>query len=239
MKKLLFVLACAASLGLWISCNNGAQELDVTLHGGMDDKTYTNVGTVTAKKITMVTRKAGKVLRDSNDNIVKPTDGKDYYRGWEYDKTEGEDVEYWFYNEWDAGTDVTFDSASVSWSNNVGVWSEGFTTGHENVSNAKYYDFNFKLINDDGKLDHWFSIQKSGDVYQFGNDNAYEYGTAELSVSGDLEGNFEIATLKKLDSKYTDYKRMRLDKWTYDEVTEEYKPYTGVYYLTNVKFTKN
>ncbi len=56
MKKLLLVLACAASLGLWMSCENEPQELDVTLHSGLSNDYYKNHGTATATKVTMVTK---------------------------------------------------------------------------------------------------------------------------------------------------------------------------------------
>lgn len=286
MKKLLFVLVCAASLGFWMSCNNGAQELDITLHSGVDKKSYSNAGTVTAKKVTMVTHKGAKVTLDTNSKVIVPTDRKDYYIGDVFEKgTDGvvTKVQYWFYNDWDAGTDIAADKAYVSWESNVWYENDGASGGKENVSNTKEYKFSFGTHNDD--VDFWVElpIQKNGSVYQYigsykswqpdeyGNYHEYEfwydneYGTAALEVSGNLEGDFTIGTfVKKLDSKYGEKeegenygrgnKYTRLDARTvYEEYSyfngEEYvteyrdpedvEQNTGVYYLTNVKFTKN
>lgn len=264
MKKIALVLACAASLGLWISCDNGAQDLDITLHSGVDKKNYDNKGTVTAKKITMVTHKGVAVMFDGELPINKPTDRNDYYRQPEYgyDK-EGKitSVEYWFYNDWDDGTDVTFDNAFVSWESNVSY--NGYadaSTGTENVTNAKIYQFGLGVINNDENLWNEILIQKSGNVYQYAWDaNKKEdykdtYGSAALEVSGNLEGNFTIGTfLKKLDAKYykinddgklTGDKYSRLDEHLEidEKDSEKLKPIeqnTSVYYYTDVKFTKN
>lgn len=225
MKKLLFVLACAASLGLWISCNNEAQELDVTLHSGVDTKEYNNAGKVTAKKVTMVTKRGAKVAYDDKGKITIPTDRKDYYIGWV--KTLSEDGKklsseaYWFYNDWDSGEDITFDKAHVSWGDNVWYDNDGASSGKENVSNSKTYNFSFGSHNDVVDAWHNVGIMKSGNVYQYdgsyreyyednyGREQWYDvhydtiYGTAALDVSGNLEGDFTIGTLlKKLDSLY-------------------------------------
>lgn len=231
MKKLLFVLVCAASLGFWMSCNNGAQELDVTLHSGVDTKSYQNEGTVTAKKVTMVTKRGAEVTYDKDGNRIKPADSK-YYYDTVQTLTNGvlESKEYWFYNEWDAGQDITFDRAFVKWSDNVSYNGKDASGGNEYVSNAKTYSFDFHRINDDGWVGCNVILDKSGDkVYQRTEDDWYNnFGTAALEVSGNLEGNFEIKTLlKKLDSKYYDenqygefsgVKYYRLDERTVYEV---------------------
>lgn len=231
MKKLLFVLVCAASLGFWMSCNDGTQELDVTLHSGVDRKEYSNAGTVTAKKVTMVTKRGDKVTYDKDGKRIKPADST-YYYGTVQKLSEGklEIEEYWFYNEWDVGTDITFDRAFVNWSSNVWYENDGASGGKENVSNSKEYFFNFHRIDDDGLIGGNVILDKSGDkVYQRTEDDWYApFGTAALEVSGDLEGNFEIKTLlKKLDSEYyyenqygefSGVKYQRLDERTVYEI---------------------
>ena len=219
MKKLLFVLACAASLGLWISCNNEAQELDVTLHSGVDTKKYDNSGKVTAKKVTMVTKRGAKVALDDKDKIIIPTDRKDYYIGWvETLSEDGKKLSseaYWFYNEWDSGEDITFDKAYMSWEDNVSYYGDGASSGKETVSNGKTYKFSFGSHNDVVDTWHEVGIMKSGNVYQYDGGyrgeldwDGYEYcdsffGTTALDVSGNLEGDFTIGILlKKLDSLY-------------------------------------
>lgn len=300
MKKLLFVLVCAASLGFWMSCSNETQELDVTLHSGVDTKEYSNAGTVAAKKMTMVTHKGAKVEYKDGKVANKPTDRDDYYisvvEELSADKKSVKYNEYWFYNDWDSGTDIAADKAYVSWESNVSYNNDGASSGKENVSNSKTYNFSFGTHNDD--VDFWIElpIQKNGSVYQYTGsytsrqpdeygsyrevkiyyDNVY--GTAALEVSGNLEGDFTIGTfVKKLDSKYgekeegEDYgngdKYQRLDERTvYEPIKEDvydddgypvYDEYgrpatvvtgyrakkisanTSVYYLKDVKFTKN
>ena len=265
MKKIALVLACAASLGLWISCDNGAQDLDITLHSGVDKKTYDNKGTVTAKKVTMVTHKGVAVIFEEGTTVPinKPTDRNDYYQAAEYgyDK-DGKVVEtqYWFYNDWDDGTDVTLDNAFVSWESNVSYnnYYADASTGTENVTNAKMYQFGLGVQNNDISLWNEIYIQKSGDVYQYGGywndreDRWYDYkstyGSTKLEVSGDIESNFTIGTfLKKLDAEYftkdasgkmTGDKYRRLDKHL-DYDGKEVEQNTSVYYYTDVKFTKN
>lgn len=222
MKKLLFVLACAASLGLWISCNNGEQELDVTLHSGVDTKEYNNAGKVTATKVTMVTKRGGKVTLNDKNEIVIPTDRDDYYIGTVQTLSEdGKKVsyeKYWFYNDWDDGEEITFDKAYVHWDDNVWYDGDGASAGKEDVSNKKTYKFSFGAHNDVVDVWHDVVIMKSGNVYQYDGsyydyDDYYEekreifydnlYGTAALDVSGNLEGDFTIGTLlKKLDFRY-------------------------------------
>lgn len=240
MKKIALVLACAASLGLWISCDNGAQDLDITLHSGVDKKTYDNKGTVTAKKVTMVTNRGEKVAYDSNGKIIVPTDRKDYYIGvvqeLSADEKSVEDTNYWFYNDWDGGTDVTLDNAFVSWESNVSYNNYAdASTGTENVTNAKMYQFGLGVQNNDISLWNEIYIQKSGDVYQYGGywndregrwyDYKSTYGSTKLEVSGDMESNFTIGTfLKKLDAEYGEKeegknygegkKYQRLDEYT-------------------------
>ncbi len=231
MKKIALVLACAASLGLWISCNNEAQELDITLHSGVDTKSYYNAGTVTAKKVTMVTIRGEEVKRDTNGEIAnKPTDNK-YYRDWVQTlSSDGKKLttkEYWFYNDWNAGEDITLDNAFVSWNSNVSYSGDGASSGNESVSNSKTYKFGLGVSNNDVYLWNETYIKKSGDIYQYDGywDNWGErwvdyqntYGSAKLDISGSLEGNFTIGTLlKKLDSKYShedDYGELRGDKY--------------------------
>lgn len=293
MKKLLFVLVCAASLGFWMSCSNETQELDVTLHSGVDTKEYSNAGTVAAKKMTMVTHKGAKVEYKDGKVANKPTDRDDYYisvvEELSADKKSVKYNEYWFYNDWDSGTDIAADKAYVSWESNVSYNNDGASSGKENVSNSKTYNFSFGTHNDD--VDFWIElpIQKNGSVYQYTGsytsrqpdeygsyrevkiyyDNVY--GTAALEVSGNLEGDFTIGTfVKKLDSKYGEKKEgenygygvkyRRLDERTVYEPIEDYKydeelgesvpvvigyeaekisADTSVYYLKDVKFTKN
>ena len=252
MKKLLFVLACAASLGLWISCNNEAQELDVTLHSGVDMKEYNNAGKVTAKKVTMVTKRGAKVAYDDKGKIIIPTDRKDYYI--DEVQTLSEDGKklsseaYWFYNDWEAGEEITFDKAYVSWGDNVWYDGDGASAGKENVSNKKTYKFSFGAHNDVVDTWHDVEIMKSGSVYQYDgsyrvyyyDNNGYErwydeyydtiYGTAALDVSGNLEGDFTIGTLlKKLDSRYGEKEEGEIEGWgdKYErlDARTEYEPY--------------
>ena len=271
MKKLLMVLACVASLGLWMSCENESQELDVTLHSGVDTKNYSNRGTVTATKVTMVTTRGAEVTRDDNDKITnQPTDKKYYRDTVQTLSNDGKKVykEYWFFNDWNAGETITFDMASVSWSDNVTYNTEyaaNGSVGTETVSNAKSYTFAFSLINNNDALGNSVCIVKSGDVYQYGN-NTNTYGTAKLDVKGNMEGNFTIGTLlKALDSNYSEedeygelrgFKYTRLDErtvyeernghydsdsgeWVYEYVTRKIPANTSVYYLKDVSFTKN
>lgn len=160
MKKLLFVLVCAASLGFWMSCSNETQELDVTLHSGVDTKEYSNAGTVAAKKMTMVTHKGAKVEYKDGKVANKPTDRDDYYisvvEELSADKKSVKHNEYWFYNDWDSGTDIAADKAFVSWSSNVWYESDGASSGKENVSNTKEYKFSFGTHNDD--VDFWIEL---------------------------------------------------------------------------------
>lgn len=245
MKKLLLVLACTASLGLWMSCENEPQELDVTLHSGVDTKVYANAGTVTAKKVTMVTTRGEEVKRDENGKITNEPKDKKYYIGTvqtlSEDGKELEEKDYWFSNDWDAGKPITFDMARVTWYDNVN-YNESGSVGTEYVSNTKSYTFSFSLINNDENLRKAVYIQKNGDVYQYDDDMSRTYGTAKLDVTGNLEGNFTIGTLlKKFDSAYysediygnlSGTKYTRLDERTEYErryISSEYNSETGSY----------
>ncbi|MDE6705027.1 MAG: hypothetical protein K2J81_03890 [Treponemataceae bacterium] len=244
MKKLLLVLACAASLGLWMSCENEPQELDVTLHSGVDTKTYANAGTVTATKVTMVTTRGEEVKYDDNDKITNQPTDKKYYIGTVQTLSEdGKEIvrkKYWFSNDWNAGESITFDMASVSWDDNVSYnvknGADG-SVGIETVSNAKLYTFSFNVIDNNGTVGSTVRIVKSGDVYQYNNDIDL-YGTAKLDVKGSMEGNFTIGTLlKALDSNYSEEdkygelggsKYTRLDERTvYEERNGHYDSDSG------------
>ena len=256
MKKLLFVLACAASLGLWISCNNGAQDVNLKLDTGLIEKGYTNYGTVTATKVTMVTKNTGiKVTYDGDyEPNNKPAGDKDYYISSVYKKeSTGEvvyDGSYWFYNEWDAGTEVTFESASVSWGSNVGYDRDGIV-GYENVSNGKMYRFLLENKDDVTAFKREYALLACGNVVtlQYNDYTDYnwnsgtyirqDFSTTPLNVDGSLEGSFTIkGSLKARDWCYDDYKKIRFDVHL-DSDGEKIEPYGGVYYLKDVKFTKN
>lgn len=230
MKKLLFVLACAASLGLWISCNNEAQDVNLKIDTAMVEKEYTNYGTVTATKVTMVTKRGVKVAYDDKGKITIPTDRKDYYIDWvETLSEDGKKLSseaYWFYNDWDSGTEVTFDAAKIEWSDSVGYWDG---VAHEEVSNGKCYKFRFYVVNDDMDFSDYFKILNKGSgVYQY-YDDTESYGTAVLDVSGNLEGDFTIGTLrKKLDSLYGEKEEGATygwgDKYERLDARTEYEP---------------
>lgn len=254
MKKLLFVLVCAASLGFWMSCNNGAQELDVTLHGGSVEKSYVNYGKVTATKVTMVTKQTTtKVTYDDNYRPNnKPAGDKEYYPGVVYkansDGVTTYDGMYWFYNEWDAGTEVTFEVATVSWSDNINYSEDGIVK-YEDVKNGKYYNFNLENRDDVTGLLRQYRLLASGNIvtpqyntytdYNWGESISQDFSTAPLNVDGSLEGNFTInGSLKCRDWCYNDYKTRRFDV-RIDSDGDKIEPYAGVYYLKDVKFTKN
>ncbi|MBD5447020.1 MAG: hypothetical protein HDR32_04605 [Treponema sp.] len=273
MKKLLLVLACAASLGLWMSCENESQELDVTLHSGLIKDSYTNYGTAKATKVTMVTKNTNiKVTYTEDDyNPIPnnmPKDNKGYYIGTvetlktESDVTSVERTSYWFYNEWDSGTQVEFDYALITWSGDVSYTtgspstSENNIVGNNKVSNGKTYRLSLSKENDKDELYKDYSLLASGGTVKITNGN---YGTASFAMTGSLEGNFAInASLKELDERYEYYLKpadirsgQRFDeRTTYDyefNYTNGEREYvatkipadTSVYYLKDVSFTKN
>lgn len=244
-----------------MSCENELQELDVTLHSGVDTKTYSNMGTATATKVTMVTTRGAEVKRDDNGKITNQPTDKKYYRDTVTTLSEDGKVvckEYWFSNDWNAGEAITFDMASVSWDDNVSYnvknGADG-SVGIETVSNAKSYTFSFGVVNNDVSLGSNVEIQKSGNVYQYA-EYVNIYGTAKLDVKGSMESNFTIGTLlKKLDSEYskedaygelTGVKYNRLDERTeYSEqyVGSNYNPdtdsYEPMYEITTRKIPAN
>lgn len=276
MKKLLLVLACAASLGLWMSCENEPQELDVTLHSGLSNDYYKNHGTATATKVTMVTKNTNIKVTYADDayygSIPKnmPTDGKGYFIGYvETLKTEGDvttlkNDPYWFYNEWDSGTKVEFDVATVSWRGDVvynnenqnGTISDTIVSD-KLVSNGKTYRLSLEKTDNNVNLSNRYKFLVSGGTVKI--DDSYDYATAPLTMTGSFEGNFTInASLKQLDKNYEDYLKptdidngRRLDEYTTysrnynytngkrEYVATKHPANISVYYLKDVAFTKN
>ena len=245
MKKLLFVLACAASLGLWISCNNEAQDTNLKIDTAMVEKDYKNHGIVTATKVTMVTHKGVAVTYEDDKPNNMPADGKDWYVATEYDyDKDGKIVskEYWFYNDWDSGTEVTFDKADISWNGDISYRKTEYyddgnddddddnyaIVGHENVSNGKEYLLWLDYKGAEVALHRRYRLFASGNAVKL-LDNYYNdyqsdnkeiddhFSTASLALEGSLEGDFTIkGALKALDYCYSEDKRKRLDeRYTY------------------------
>ncbi|MBD5428359.1 MAG: hypothetical protein HDR39_03395 [Treponema sp.] len=184
MKKLLLTLACAASLGLWMSCSD-SNELDVTTHSAdyKADTDYNYGGTLTATYHCYIRNYVGE---------EKPTDTKhEYYSIKElvgYNPETGENIyrEEWYWDGWEEEK-VTDDIATISW------------TVRENVeTNVRTY-----TIKSDAFDNLRTSIiKKQGNSYYFsytayGNyDN--ENGTEKITVTGSLEGDtFTIAEFHK------------------------------------------
>ncbi len=143
MKKLLLGLACAASLGLWMSCAN--DELDVTVHEDIDTVTYNYAGTVTATRY---------VYQPVEIGTAKPASGKYYYIDTFYDSSKGEvvTVNKYFRNAWVADkTPVTDNVARIRWT---------LDTSGKTQTNMTTYTFQFR---DDTSVPT--TINKSGDTY--------------------------------------------------------------------------
>ncbi|MDE5799299.1 MAG: hypothetical protein K2H73_09860 [Treponemataceae bacterium] len=199
MKKLLLTLACAASIGLWMSCSD-SNELDVTVHSA-EGIAYKYGGSLTATY-----HRYGK-------NIVgeeKPTDTEHEYNSTKefvgYNPETDEDIyrEYWYWIGWEERK-VTDDIATISW--------EVRESMETNVRNYKIESDALGNLNSS-------VIKKQGNSYYFSY-NAYgnynESDTEKITVTGSLEGDtFTIAEFHK--PTYEEDEEPDMGDWYYTDI---------------------
>lgn len=169
MKKLLLALACAASLGLWISCSD-SNELDVTTHEEIRTVQYRYAGTVTATRY---------VYKPVELGTTEPASGKYYFieQAWDNDKGQYVSVNKYFHNAWVADeTPVTDNVATMSW-----------TTDTSGATQTNMATYSFQFRDDDSVRT---TISKSGDTYFTSS------GIAITLTAGTLDGT--TFTIKEL-----------------------------------------
>lgn len=210
MKKLLLGLACAASLGLWISCSD-SNELDVTVHEGADTVTYAYAGTVTATRY---------VYKPVELGTTEPASGKYYFidQIWDTDKGQYVSVNKYFHNAWVADkTTVTDNVATMEWRTD--------TTGATQTNMASYtFDFRDNDISNPVET----TIRKTGDTY------STSRGIVITLTAGTLDGTtFTIKELPYNNNYGTlpdeDY------KWFYEQHQEDNPRYV---YYGNITYTR-
>ncbi|MDE7228178.1 MAG: hypothetical protein K2N31_07640 [Treponemataceae bacterium] len=179
MKKLLLTLACAASLGLWMSCSD-SNELDVTTHKGVDTVHYEYAGTVTATRY---------VYKPVELGTTKPASGKYYFidEEWDEDKYEYVPANKYFHNAWVADkTPVTDNVATMEWGTD--------TTGATQTNIVSYY-FDFRDNDISNSVET--TIRKTGDTY------STSRGIVITLTAGTLDGaTFTIKELPYDASRY-------------------------------------
>ncbi|MDE5614309.1 MAG: hypothetical protein K2I74_06635 [Treponemataceae bacterium] len=200
MKKLLLTLACAASLGLWMSCSD-SNELDVTTHSA-DETAYGYGGSLTA------------TYHYYDEHYVgdeKPTDTKheyydrEIYNGRDYETGEPIYTKEWYWGEWKE-ENLSDDIATISW-----------TVKDFVETNVRIYT----IASDTFDNLRTSAIRKQGNSYYFsystyGNyDN--ESGTEKITVTGSLEGDtFTIAEFHK--PTYEEGERPSDNDWYYTNI---------------------
>lgn len=203
MKKLLLALACAASLGLWISCSD-SNELDVTTHSADYKGTtyYSYGGTLTATY---------HYYDETYVGFEKPADTKhEYYSkkrqtGWDYDNNEPVIVDEWYWGEWKE-TNLSDDTTTISWV----VRDTEITNVREYTIASNVFD-NFRTS----------VIKKQGNAYYFtyviyGN-YANESETEKITVTGSLEGDtFTVPEFHK--PTYEEGERPSDGDWYYTNI---------------------
>ena len=177
MKKLLLTLACAASLGLWMSCSD-ANELDVTTHAEIRTVQYNYAGTVTATRY---------VYKPVELGTEKPASGKYYFISTSWDN-EGNSVSVnkYFHNAWVADTTpVTDNFARLSWETDISGAKQ---------TNMTVYTFVFN-----------FGRSQNETIYRMGNTYSNRNGTAITLTAGSLDGiTFTIKELPNTDAYLPD-----------------------------------
>lgn len=203
MKKLLLGLACAASLGLWMSCAN--DELDVTVRDA-DHKAYTNYEYGGTLKATY------HYYGDHSVGTEKPTDTKhEYYsekRYIGYDPETGEPlfVEEWYWTGWDED-DFSDDIATISW-----------TVREDVETNVRDYT----IESDAFENLRTSKIKKQGNSYYFtysayGSYGGTDNGTEKITMTGSLEGDtFTISEFHK--QTYEEDERPSDGDWYYTNI---------------------
>ena len=174
MKKLLLTLACAASLGLWMSCSD-SNELDVTTHSA-DYKAYTDYeygGTLTATY---------HYYDETHVGDEEPTDTEhDYYSrkrqiSWDYDNNKPNLIDEWYWGEWKE-ENRSDDIATISWEVRESM-----------ETNVRNYDIDSDIFESFTTS----TIKKQGNSYYFTYViNSYNRGsdTEKITVTGSLEGD--------------------------------------------------
>lgn len=213
MKKLLLALACAASLGLWISCSD-SNELDVTTHVGADTVTYEYAGTMTATRY---------VYKPVELGATEPASGKYYFISsvYDYEKGESVSVNKYFHNAWVADeTPVTDNVATMKW--------ETDTSGATQTNMATY---TFRFRDDDSVRST--TISKSGDTY------FTSTGIVIALTAGALDGT--TFTLKELPYDASRYGTLadEDDNYYYESYNHNLQSYSTRYVsYGNITYTR-